>query len=156
MTFQSRIIRHIVGGYLINLIKKSIYTSLITMFPNAVYYNHAPTSATGKRIIYDVFNITDDSAMATTGNPNESLRCSFQVLVEYPTDQLKTYTSVDVDSDIDTIKTLMRFNDLSCTGSGITVKTNSLLVDLITPARFDNNNKVWFAVIRFTASFSKE
>lgn len=134
---------------MINLIKTAVYTKLNTLFSGKVFYSFAPI-ADGKHYIYDVITADDSSTHCST-----NLAVLVQVLVVYPerTTSVET-TSVEPDNDLATIIDNLKLADLSASGSYGSVQSKSMVVDMVSPSKFDPQTKQFVGFVRFRADFT--
>lgn len=131
---------------MINLIKSAVYTKLNGLFSGMVYYNFAPILiADGKHYIYDVITVDDSSTHCST-----NLAVLVQVLVVYP----ERTTSVEPDNDLATIIDNLKLADLSASGSYGSVQSKSMVVDMVSPSKFDPQTKQFVGFVRFRADFT--
>lgn len=129
---------------MINLIKTAVYTKLNTLFSGKVFYSFAPI-ADGKHYIYDVITADDSSTHCST-----NLAVLVQVLVVYP----ERTTSVEPDNDLATIIDNLKLADLSASGSYGSVQSKSMVVDMVSPSKFDPQTKQFVGFVRFRADFT--
>lgn len=129
---------------MINLIKTAVYTKLNTLFSGKVFYSFAPI-ADGKHYIYDVITADDSSTHCST-----NLAVLVQVLVVYP----EHTTSVEPDNDLATIIDNLKLADLSASGSYGSVQSKSMVVDMVSPSKFDPQTKQFVGFVRFRADFT--
>ena len=133
---------------MINLIKTAVYTKLNTLFSGKVFYSFAPI-ADGKHYIYDVITADDSSTHCST-----NLAVLVQVLVVYPETAEKRTTSVEPDNDLATIIDNLKLADLSASGSYGSVQSKSMVVDMVSPSKFDPQTKQFVGFVRFRADFT--
>jgi len=133
---------------MINLIKTAVYTKLNTLFRGKVFYSFAPI-ADGKHYIYDVITADDSSTHCST-----NLAVLVQVLVVYPETAEKRTTSVEPDNDLATIIDNLKLADLSASGSYGSVQSKSMVVDMVSPSKFDPQTKQFVGFVRFRADFT--
>ena len=133
---------------MINLIKTAVYTKLNTLFSGKVFYSFAPI-ADGKHYIYDVITADDSSTHCST-----NLAVLVQVLVVYPETAEKRTTSVEPDNDLATIIDNLKLADLSASGSYGSVRSKSMVVDMVSPSKFDPQTKQFVGFVRFRADFT--
>lgn len=129
---------------MINLIKTAVYTKLNTLFSGKVFYSFAPI-ADGKYYIYDVITADDSSTHCST-----NLAVLVQVLVVYP----ECTTSVEPDNDLATIIDNLKLADLSASGSYGSVQSKSMVVDMVSPSKFDPQTKQFVGFVRFRGDFT--
>jgi len=133
---------------MINLIKTAVYTKLNTLFSGKVFYSFAPI-ADGKHYIYDVITADDSSTHCST-----NLAVLVQVLVVYPETAGIRTTSVEPDNDLATIIDNLKLADLSASGSYGSVQSKSMVVDMVSPSKFDPQTKQFVGFVRFRADFT--
>lgn len=133
---------------MINLIKTAVYTKLNTLFSDKVFYSFAPI-ADGKHYIYDVITADDSSTHCST-----NLAVLVQVLVVYPETAETRTTSVEPDNDLATIIDNLKLADLSASGSYCSVQSKSMVVDMVSPSKFDPQTKQFVGFVRFRADFT--
>src|SRR5690554_2383591 len=134
---------------MLNAIKAAIYKELISVFPEAnVFYNIAPQNATGYKIIYDFATAVDNDTLKSN-----RLESTIQVAVYYPSKSQQQATSKEADECLKLAYNVLKLKNINHTYDGHTVKTNTLLPELVTPARFRPDNKEWLAIVRFRAIF---
>lgn len=133
---------------MINLIKTAVYTKLNTLFRGKVFYSFAPI-ADGKHYIYDVITADDSSTHCST-----NLAVLVQVLVVYPETAETRTTSVEPDNDLATIIDNLKLADLSASGSYGSVQSKSMVVDMVSPSKFDPQTKQFVGFVRFRADFT--
>ena len=133
---------------MINLIKTAVYTKLNTLFRGKVFYSFAPI-ADGKHYIYDVITADDSSTHCST-----NLAVLVQVLVVYPETAEKRTTSVEPDNDLATIIDNLKLADLSASRSYGSVQSKSMVVDMVSPSKFDPQTKQFVGFVRFRADFT--
>jgi hypothetical protein len=133
---------------MINLIKTAVYTKLNTLFRGKVFYSFAPI-ADGKHYIYDVITADDSSTHCST-----NLAVLVQVLVVYPETAETRTTSVEPDNDLATIIDNLKLADLSASRSYGSVQSKSMVVDMVSPSKFDPQTKQFVGFVRFRADFT--
>lgn len=133
---------------MINLIKTAVYTKLNTLFRGKVFYSFAPI-ADGKHYIYDVITADDSSTHCST-----NLAVLVQVLVVYPETAETRTTSVEPDNDLATIIDNLKLADLSASVSYGSVQSKSMVVDMVSPSKFDPQTKQFVGFVRFRADFT--